>query len=69
MSNQELAAAIARKIFEAGDMPHDKTQRIQFKGGEWPDNETSLGGFNERALADCILGVLEQRRREAGVPK
>ena len=53
-----LAAQIARAIFSCGDELGDKTQRIQFIGGTWPDNEKSMGGLCEDALVDLIARTL-----------
>lgn len=42
----DLACAIARDIFESMG-----AHRIAFLGGEYPDNETDMGGFCEEAFA------------------
>ena len=63
MTNKELAVLITRAIFACGDERDDKTQRIQFKGGHWPDAETNLGGFNEPALAAFVEKVLSKVER------
>lgn len=55
-----IAQRLARVIFEAGDQPHDKVQRIEFRGGSYPDRETSLGGMNQAALATEIEMELER---------
>jgi len=47
----ELAEKIASSLLEAGSTDNDKAHRIQFKGGDWPDHETSLGGFGKEGLA------------------
>jgi hypothetical protein len=60
MNNIERGIRIARELFKLGDMPRDKTQRIEFKGGTWPEAETGLGGFCEHALAGWLAGVLER---------
>lgn len=57
-TSEDLAQRIARAIFASGDAPDDKAQRIEFKGGTWPDNETNLGGLCEESLAALILGQL-----------
>lgn len=57
----ELAAKISRAIFKCGDdAPRfgGKTQRIQFMGGTYPNNEQAMGGLNESALASVIERVL-----------
>lgn len=48
-----LPERLACYIFAIGDEPGDCTQRIQFKGGEWP-SETDLGGLNKESLARVI---------------
>jgi len=58
MSN-DLATFLARKIFELGDDPGDKCQRIEFKGGKWPDNETCMGGICESALVTFLRSRIE----------
>ena len=55
----DLACAIARDIFASGDEPHDKVQRIAFKGGNYPDAETELGGYCEESLARRIDASLK----------
>ncbi len=57
---RELATKIARSIFELGDEPWDKVQRLEFKGGTYPKKETALGGMNEAALADQIEWAIKQ---------
>ena len=47
----DLACAIVRDLFESMSTDCDVVQRIEFIGGEWPDNETNMGGFCEEALA------------------
>jgi hypothetical protein len=54
ISSEELARRIARAIFACGDNRNDKVQRIELKGGTWPDHETDLGGLCEDALASLI---------------
>lgn len=58
--NAVIATRLARAIFECGDTKHDKTQRLQLKGGHWPNGETDLGGFNEVALAAFIADQLNR---------
>lgn len=55
---KDMAAFIARAIFESGSVPHDKAQRIQFMGGKYPDWETALGGYGEHGLTDCIRAAI-----------
>ena len=66
MNERKLADRIAVDIFEAGGEPSkgvDRTvQRIAFKGGTYPGAETTLGGFCQQALADCIHQSLISER-------
>ena len=59
-----LARRIARDIFLAGDEHNDSVQRIEFKGGQYPDKETVLGGYDEKSLASNILTTLIRHRDE-----
>jgi len=54
----DLPEKLARAIFAVGDDSHDKTQRIAFKGGKWPEAETDLVGLCEEALATVIRAAL-----------
>lgn len=65
-NNERLGCYLARKIFAIGDEPHDKVQRIEFKGGEWPDRETGLGGLCETSLASSIAGFLNELQSAPG---
>lgn len=58
----ELAALIARDIFESLDQGDDKCQRIEGKGGKYPKAETKLGGYNEAGLAGAIQLSLTEHR-------
>lgn len=49
---------LARAIFADGDRSGDKTQRIEFKGGAWPDHETDLGGYIEESFSRCLDRLL-----------
>lgn len=49
-----LAEKITRDLFEVFDSKDDKCQRFEAKGGKWPDDETSLGGWCEMAMAEKI---------------
>jgi hypothetical protein len=61
--DKELAAVIARQIFEVGgDGPNHKVTRIQFLTGVYPHAETPGGGFSEGPLADFIEKVLNKHR-------
>lgn len=62
----ELAALIARDIFSAGDEPHDKVQRIAFKGGSYTGVETDLGGLCEESLARRIDASLKEHLPKGG---
>lgn len=58
-----LADLIARDIFECGDDPSSKCQRIQFLGGKYPDNEKPQGGMCEMALAEAIAKSIDKNFR------
>jgi hypothetical protein len=63
MNNKALARKLARAIFACGDEPQahgGKTQRIQFMGGTWPDNERGMGGLSEPALVAMIERALAE---------
>ena len=57
LDDKELAAIIARKIFEAGGT---NVQRIQFMIGKYPEH--AGGGFGEGPLADHIEQILNKYR-------
>lgn len=51
----QLAAAIARDIFECGDHGSQNTTRLQFKHqAPCSEHEISMGGMNESSLAQVI---------------
>ena len=50
MNAKEIGVKLARDLMALGD-EHTKAQRIEFKGGNWPDGEIAQGGMNENALA------------------
>ena len=56
----DLALEVTRSMFEAMSEGEDKVQRIEFKGGQYPENETALGGFCEEAFARSLDGWLRQ---------
>ncbi len=56
---EEIGTLLARGIFELGSEPNSPCNRIQFKGGKWPDNETNQGGIGEAPLAKLISESLE----------
>ena len=60
MNNKELAIYLARKVFEAGDLPTSPCTRIEFKCGKWPSNETAAGGLVEEALARLLTELLDK---------
>lgn len=51
---EALAQLIAREIFKCGNEPESQCNRLQFKGGQWPDNERNQGGIGEAPLAKLI---------------
>ena len=55
-----LAQKITRDLFALGDEHDDKVHRIEFKGGEYPDKETNLGGMNETALVVFFEAALRR---------
>ena len=59
INDKELAAIIARKIFESGDW-NGKCHRIQFMIGTSPERPGS--GFAEEPLANLIETVLKENR-------
>ncbi len=70
MDEQELSELIARDLFATGSEPSRGVagivQRIEFKGGEYPDDETELGGLCEKSLARRIRSILVSARDESG---
>ena len=64
MDNNELAAKIASDLFRVGSEPSrgdaGMVHRIEFKGGKYPDKETSMGGLCESALARQISESLDR---------
>lgn len=62
VDDKELAALIARDVFQALSEKNDKCQRLEAKGGSYPDRETTLGGFCEIALASTIQDSLRKHR-------
>lgn len=64
VNDQELAAIIAREIFEAGaDSPSLPATRIQYMHQPNPDApERPMGGFAEKPLANFIERVLAKHR-------
>jgi hypothetical protein len=64
VDDKELAAIIAREIFEAGaDGPNLPATRIQYMHQPAPDApERPMGGFAEKPLANFIESVLAKHR-------
>ena len=58
-----MAQKIAQAIMRVGDEPGSPCKRIQFKGGEWPDNERNQGGLCEDALFRIVYRTLLANRR------
>lgn len=52
-----LGELLAREVFACGG---SESQRIQFMAGEFPDNETPLGGLCEVALANVLATALRK---------
>lgn len=59
VDDKELAAIIARKLFETGSW-NGECERIQFMIGRNP--ERAGAGFAEQPLADFIEKVLKEHR-------
>lgn len=57
MNNHELAAKLAAAVFSVG-CERGRPHRIEFKLGEYPDNERSGGGLCETALASVLYHAL-----------
>ncbi len=62
---KSIAENIARYIFEIGDENNSPTKRIQFMGGDYPDNETNQGGVCEESLAMYIERMLHEELKGA----
>lgn len=62
VDNKKLATLIARDIFKLFDQGKDKCQRIEGKGGRYPDAETTLAGLGEQPLAEVIQTSLDDHR-------
>lgn len=62
VNDKELAALVARDLFEIFDNAGDKCQRIQGKGGDYTVKETDLGGLCEESLAGAIEHSLAKHR-------
>ena len=60
VDDAELAAIIARKIFEAGTWNGIKPGRIQFMIGKNPEHAGA--GYGQEPLADFIESVLKEHR-------
>lgn len=63
----DLACTLARDLFDMGSEPSRGelgiVHRIAFKAGDYPDNETELGGLCEDALARRIDASLKAADR------
>ena len=64
IEQKELAEKVARDIMAIGDEPNSKAQRLQYMGGEYPDNEKKQGGLCENALADVIEESLHEHNQQ-----
>lgn len=62
VTDKELGELIARDVFKYLDIADDRCQRIEGKGGKYPNHETTLGGLCEMALAEVIERSLAQHR-------
>lgn len=59
MNINKIGTSLARDLMALGD-EGTKAQRIEFKGGEWPDKEIVQGGMNEQALASFFIKMLRK---------
>ena len=57
--NDGLGLKLARDLMALGDL-QTKAQRIEFKGGTWPNAEISQGGMCEEALARFFASRLAE---------
>lgn len=55
-----IANVLAENIFNLGDYPNSPCNRMQFKGGKWPDAERDQGGIVEGRLASLIFVFLKK---------
>ena len=64
----DLSHKMASELLKVGDEPNSPVHRIEFKGGEYPDNEIPQGGMNldsltrwiYRELPEMILSSIEK---------
>lgn len=56
-----IAEGVARDLLKLGGEHGSLAHRIQFMGGEYPDNEIGQGGLCEESLANFIEKSLRQR--------
>jgi hypothetical protein len=54
----EIGHKLAEALFEAGNEPGNPCQRIEFKGGRYPENETANGGLCFTALSGFLARKL-----------
>lgn len=62
---RDLASRLAAHVFHRVVTGGGTVQRIQFKGGKYPDNETNMGGLCESALACELMAGIERACEEA----
>lgn len=55
-----LASTIATALFSCGDEPNSPCQRIEFLGGEYPDNEIPQGGLNKDSLINFLYRIISE---------
>jgi hypothetical protein len=51
---ESLSRKVASEIFKEFNIGNDKCQRLEAKGGSYPDKETRLGGVCEQAFAEML---------------
>ncbi len=55
-----VAKRTTKYIFDLGNESHSPCNRIEFKGGEWPDKEICQGGLNKAALEKYLIENFRQ---------
>ena len=54
------AILLSAELFECGNELKSPVHRIQFMGGEYPDNERAQGGLNQAALTAWLESALRR---------
>ena len=61
--NAQVATRLAKALLKLGNDPHSPCHRIQFIGGEYPDNEKMQGGMTEHPLIRFFTEELDKLRQ------